>query len=197
MGSHPWPGYLRRVAPLMGALAGMIPWGKIAALVGAMLVGGFLMHKLDKGVIEHKNVEIAQLKLDHQKAVNDALVWATEKQKDYDHAAIQAAQTDATRQQQLASDASDRARALASVPPRVLVRGCITYEFVRQLDAAIKSSGAASTLPLPAGKSADACAPVDAVAVVRWLLGIVEIAQANGQQLNDLIAFFRSAQALR
>jgi hypothetical protein len=79
----------------------------------------------------------------------------------------------------------------------VLVRGCITYEFVRQLDSAIKSSGAASTLPLPAGKSADACAPVDAVAVVRWLLGIVEIAQANGQQLNDLIAFFRSAQALR
>jgi hypothetical protein len=92
MGSHPWPGYLRRVAPLMGALAGMIPWGKIAALVGAMLVGGFLMHKLDKGVIEHKNVEIAQLKLDHQKAVNDALVWATEKQKVYDNAAVQSAQ---------------------------------------------------------------------------------------------------------
>lgn len=174
-----------------------LDYAKIAVLVGAMLLGGFLMHKFDDGVIQHKNTEIAQLKLDHQKAVNDALVWATEKQKVYDNAAIQSARQDAARQRELAADANERVRALLSIPPRVLVRGCITYEFVRQLDSAIKSSGAASTLSLPTGKSADACAPVDAVAVVRWLLGIVEIAQANGQQLNDLIAFFRSAQALR
>jgi hypothetical protein len=181
----------------MGALAGMIPWGKIIAAVLLMIAGGVVAHKFDLGEINHQKRLVVEGKLAHEKAVADALVWATEKQKVYDNAAIQSARQDAERQQQLAAAAHRAVTDLQSIPPRVLVRGCITYEFVRQLDSAIKSSGAASTLPLPAGKSADACAPVDAVAVVRWLLGIVEIAQANGQQLNDLIAFFRSAQALR
>jgi hypothetical protein len=180
----------------MGALAGL-PWGKIIMVVLLMAAGAYVAHHWDKGVIEHQKGLLVAEKLAHQKAVSDALVWATEKQKVYDNEAIKSARLDADQQRALASDASERARALAAIPPRVLVRGCITYEFVRHLDAAIVAHGPASALPLPAGKPSDTCAPVDAVTVVRWLLGIVETAQANGQQLNDLIAFFRSTQAAR
>ena len=174
-----------------------LPWGKILMAVLLMAAGAYVAHHWDKGVIEHVKGELIAEKLAHQKAVNEALVWATEKQKVYDNAAIQSARQDAERQQQLTLDASERVRALQAVPPRVLVRGCVTYEFVRHLDAAIVAHGPASALPLPTGKPSDACAPVDAVTVVRWLLGIVETAQANGQQLNDLIGYFKTTQAAR
>jgi hypothetical protein len=174
-----------------------LDYAKIAVLVITAAAGAFVAHKLDLGKINHLKTEIVQLKLDHEVAVRKALEWATAKQKDYDREAIAAAQNDARRQSDLAADANERVRALASIPPRVLVRGCLTYEFVRQLDAAIVASGAASALPLPAGKSADACAPVDAPHVVQWLLGIVDTAKRNGAQLDGLIAFFRAAQAQR
>jgi hypothetical protein len=174
-----------------------LDYAKIAVLVITAAAGAFVAHKLDLGKINHLKTEIVQLKLDHEVAVRKALEWATAKQKDYDREAIAAAQTDARRQQELAADLSDRLRAIQGIAPRVLVRGCITYEFVRQLDAAIVASGAASALPLPAGKSADACAPVDAPHVVQWLLGVIETAKQNGTQLDSLIAYIRRAQALR
>jgi replication fork clamp-binding protein CrfC len=102
------------------------------------------MHKFDKGVIEHKNVEIVQLKLDHQKAVNDALVWATEKQKVYDNAAIQSARQDAARQQQLAAAAH---RAVTDLQSFLLA--CLFAA------ALLTSSCASSTAPLsPVGRQA-------------------------------------------
>lgn len=171
-------------------------WLKIAAIVGFMFLGGLIAHQFDKGEINHQRGLVTAEKLAREKDVKEALIWSTQKQKVYDDEAIHAARQDADAQRQLAADANERVRALASIPPRVLVRGCLSYEFVRQLDAAI-THRAASALPLPAGKPNDACAPVDAVTVVRWLLGVVETAQANGQQLDDLRAFFRAAQAAR
>lgn len=181
-----------------------LDYAKIAVLVGAMVAGGLLVHQLDKGTIEHQKglVEhqkglVTEEKLKHETAVREALVWATQKQRSYDDVAITVARTDAARQQDLASDASERVRALQSIQPRTLVRGCITYEFVRHLDAAIIATGAASALPIPAGKHNDTCAPVDAVAVERWILGIIASHQMNAQQLTDLQGFIRQTQALR
>lgn len=171
-----------------------LDYAKIAVLVGCMLAGGFVMHKFDLGKIEHQKGLVTAEKLKNEKAVRDALEWGMNKQREYDDAAIQSAR-------QYAEAESNRAasyeRRLADIPaPTVLVRGCLTYEFVRQLDAAI-SYREASSLPLPTGKRNDACAPVDALAVARWLLGLIDTAQHNASQLTSLQAFIRSAQALR
>lgn len=185
----------------MPAFLGMIPWGKLimAALFAAM--GAYIAHKVDTlyytAKVAHVETQLADEKAARADDVRKALVWATEKQREYDDLAIHAAQTDTELQTKIARDAEERARQLAAMGPRVLVRGCLTYEFVRQLDAAVIANGPASALRLPSGKSSDTCAPVTAVDVVRWLLGIIETARANGQQLDDLIAFVRAAQAAR
>lgn len=173
-----------------------IPWLKIAGLVALMLIGGLIMHKFDLGKIEHLRGEVTAEKLKLETAKKEALVWATEKQRTYDEIAIQTARKDATALRQVADAATKRAHDLASIPPRVLVRGCITYEFVRHLDAAI-TGRAPSALPQPAGKPNDACAPTDAVTVVRWLLGVIEVAEVRGERLGALQAFVRAAQAAR
>ena len=70
---------------------------------------------------------------------------------------------------------------------------CITYGLVRVLDAGIYGIDP-DTLPLPAGKSDDACAPVAASTLAERVISNYAIARGNAEQLNALEAWV-SAQA--
>jgi hypothetical protein len=155
------------------------------AVVGAVIV----THKVDKGTIEH-------LKAQHLTEQKQALEWGMNKQKEYDNAAIASAEKYAQAEAERADAASERVRSLGSVPPRVLVRGCITTEFVRVLDDAI-TYGKVRAVPKSPGVADATCAPVDATSVARWLLGIIDAAEHNAGQLTALQQFIRDAQRLR
>lgn len=170
-------------------------WARIAAALFFAAFGAYVAHRWDGAIIEHQKGLVTAEKLGREKDVKDALIWAADQQRKFDNAALQSAQRERDAQAQIAKSAGDRLAELRG-HERDLVRGCLTYEFVRHLDAAI-SDRPASALPIPGGKSADACAPVDAAAVERWLLGIIANCQANAAQLDNLIAFFRDAQAKR
>lgn len=64
---------------------------------------------------------------------------------------------------------------------------CIPWSVVRLHDAAVLGVDP-SALSLPAGQSDDGCSDVTAGAFVDTVIGNYRAAQANAQQLNDLIA---------
>ena len=64
---------------------------------------------------------------------------------------------------------------------------CIPWSVVRLHDAAVLGVDP-STLPLPAGQSDDDCSDVESGAFVDTVITNYRAAQANAQQLNDLIA---------
>lgn len=68
---------------------------------------------------------------------------------------------------------------------------CITYGFVRVLDAAATGRVAAD-LHLPARGSDGDCAPVTALALARNIVGNYATSRANTAQLNALIGFYRA-----
>lgn len=70
--------------------------------------------------------------------------------------------------------------------------GCITYGFVRVLDAQVLGVAAAD-LPLAAGITDDTCAPVDPVALASSIVANYGAAKANAEQLNSLAAIGQSA----
>lgn len=162
---------------------------RLAVLAVAIVGTAIVTHKVDQGTIEH-------LKAEHILAQKQALEWGMSKQKEYDDAALKSAEHYADAERDRANGYEHRLAELSRIPASVLVRGCLTYEFVRTLDAAI-SNRAVQSLPLPAGKSNDACAPVDAAVVARWLVGLIDTGQHNASQLTQLQAFIRQAQRLR
>lgn len=69
---------------------------------------------------------------------------------------------------------------------------CITYGLVRVYNAAV---GQPDAIPLPAGKSNDACSPVKASALAAGIADNFGTAKDNADQLNKLEAYINSEKA--
>lgn len=65
--------------------------------------------------------------------------------------------------------------------------GCITYGFVRVLDAEVFGIGPAD-MSIPAGITDNTCSPIEAVALANSIIANYGAARANAEQLNSLSA---------
>lgn len=163
------------------------------ALIAALLLGGgaaggaWLEHKFDAG---RYNALQASVEAAHAKALEAAM----ERQKALDAAAIAAADQETQAQAALAIQAK---RQLAEVKKHAQVvhiaSKCVPYGFVRVLDAAAFGISA-ERLPLPAGKSDAACAPIGWNALASAIIRNLGIARANSEQLNALEHFNRTVR---
>jgi hypothetical protein len=79
--------------------------------------------------------------------------------------------------------------------PRYVTKdqACITYGFIRVLDAAAHGVDPA-TLNLPAGKSDGTCAPLEPAVVASKLVANITAAKLNAEQLDALSAVVRGPE---
>ena len=168
---------------------------KLALLLVWTLVvaggAGWAVHRIDLSAK-------LKLELSYAQAQAKAVAAAQAEQHRLDSIATEAAQREAANQSSLASAAQARLEEVQShVAPlshaRAMQPGCVTFGFIRVLDAAIHGVTAAS-LRLPAGGADDACAPVDAATVARSIVRNFAAAAANAEQLDALIAVNRKFQ---
>ncbi len=155
------------------------------AMGGAAITAGVLTHKVDSAAY-------AKLELSYAQAQAAAEAAATAEQKRLDDIATSAAKREAATQ---AARASLAQRQLKDLQSNVKVRlgDCFRYDFIRLLDARIHGV-LTERLPLPTGKSADACAPFDAPTLAGAIGGIVDQYRTVAEQHNALIDFYRSAK---
>lgn len=129
----------------------------------------------------------AKLEKSYAEAQIRALEAARREQERLDNVATAAARREAAHQSRLADQAR---RALLEVKRHVknVPVGCVTYGFIRVLDAAVFGVSADS-LPLPTGKSDGSCAPVAPVDLARSIADNYATARANAEQLGALAAW--------
>ena len=151
------------------------------ALGFAFTGGAILMHKID-------NARYEALQLQYARAQQQAIAAAQAEQKRLDDIALAAAQSEAATQAAMTARAK---RQLLEIRRHVTDRPCVSFGLVRVLDAAVHGV-LADTLALPAGKSDDTCAPVDAATLARSISDNYAAARANAEQLNALIAVLRA-----
>lgn len=153
------------------------------ALLAAVLGSAVVTHKVDNSRYEALQIKIEKA---HEKALDDAIAL----QQKEDQINVEQAQAYAAEQQRLATSAAQQ---LKEVEAHVKANGshCVTWGLVRVLDSAA-TRRAVAEMPAPAGKSDDACAPTDAIALARNVVGNYYTAHANADQLNALIADVRA-----
>ena len=154
-------------------------------MLGAAPVSGWAVHKIDLASYE-------KLELKYAAASAEAVAVAKAEQARLDEIARQAAQQEAINQRALAESAQARLEEVQKHVARLSSDragkpGCITFGFIRVLDAAVHSV-TASSLRLPTGGVDGACAGVDAATVARSIVRNYAAATANAEQLNALIA---------
>lgn len=127
-------------------------------------------------------------------AQTKALQAALDEQKRLDVLSVVAAEREAVAQAALAADTQRR---LAEVKRHVritkLSRTCVPYGLIRVFDAA-SSGRLTDSLPLPAGKSDAACAPVGWDTLAGAVISNYGTARGNAEQLDALIRFFRDTK---
>lgn len=158
------------------------------AVIGAII----LAYTIAVAHVTHQ-VDMASyqaLELKYAQAQAAAVAEAQAEQKRVDAISTAAAQKEAATQAALTARVK---RQLSEVQQHVKSlgsHGCVTYGLVRVLDAAVHGVPA-SSLSLPAGKSDDTCTTLDAAALARSIVDNYGTANANAQQLDDLIAVTR------
>lgn len=157
---------------------GLLTAWTLAVMLGAAVI----THKVD-------NARYEALELKYKTAEAEGLKAAAAEQAKIDEIARQAAQADAEGQRQLADSLRVQ---LAEVPVHVSVKRipCVSYGFIRVLDAAVLRT-TASGLRLPAGGADDACAPVTADTVAKSVVENFGACNANADQLDRLIGVNR------
>lgn len=159
------------------------------AVAGASYTTYKLTHDVDQGKYE-------TLVANDAKAQTTAIAAAAAKQKALDDAGLKAAVSEAQAQEKIVTQyvtltkevptyvtqAQDAAAAAPGAAP-----GCVSYGLVRLLDAAVLGVEPA-TLALPAGKSDDACSPVEPSALAANVTGNYGLGAQNAKQLDDLVA---------
>jgi hypothetical protein len=171
----------------------MFPWllgggAAIALLTG--LATWDVTHKVD-----HLAYVQLEAKMAASVAVSNQRVQATEAR--VNAVASAAGQAEAVAQTTIASlSAQLQQKVHTYVTPKqdaavAASHGCITYGLLRYLDGAATGVDP-STLPLPSGKSDDACAPVEASTVAAGIADNYSTARANARQLDDLEAATRA-----
>lgn len=158
--------------------AGAIKIGlAVLGIVGIAAGSAWATHRID---------QVALLKLEAKwKDAEIAAVEAARKiQKAQDEVSLKAAVAEAKAQQQIVTKTETVVREVPKYVP-VASKCAVTVGFLRVLDAAILGRSPAD-LPLPAGKSNDSCADLDAPTVAARLVANLGTCQANAQQLNGL-----------
>ena len=148
-----------------------------------LFVGGMVTdHKIGADALD-------KLKAQYAQQLATATAQAAAEQKRNDDAALAVAQSQALAQDKIATSIKG---VLASVPVHVTVKvmPCISYGFIRVLDAAILGVSPES-LSLPPGKSDDTCSALTAPIVAAAIIANYGTARANAEQLNALIALLR------
>lgn len=181
-----------------GALGGF--WGYAAAAGFAAVVAGtgagWTVHAVDLGTINGMKAAQAQ-------AVADASSAAFKEQRSIDARNWSAAAAEVTAQGSIAQNTRTITKEVTQYvhdyvpvpgPTQTVTVGCITYGFVRVLDAAVFGVDPAS-LPLASGQSDDACTSIDAAALARAIVGNYGIARSNAEQLDALIAAVKANDA--
>lgn len=150
---------------------------KVAIGLMVAALAAFVMHRIDSGTISDLKLSIAQGNLERTEAANAAL--------QHDAKIISmAAVGEATAQQQIVTQTLTTANEVTHYVKDTST--CITWGLVRVLDAAATGVGPAD-LPLPAGQSDDACAPIGAAALAGSVVRNYGAARQNAEQLNRLI----------
>lgn len=135
---------------------------------------------------------IAELKLADQTAQAQALHTALALREKQDAVTLAAALREAAAQQKIVAQTVTLTREIPIyVSPRIDSGRCITYGLVRVLDGAVLGTDPAA-LSLPAGKSDDSCAPVDAAALAANIAANYGAARANAEQLDGLQSWVRN-----
>lgn len=168
---------------LISAVTSISPlkrWLAIGAILLAAAGAGFaawwVTHKIDLGTINGLKAQYATAEAS---AVKQALALKTKE----DDIALAASVADAASQQRIVVHTitltKEVVRHVSDHSP------CITFGFIRVLDAAVLGVSA-DALNLPAGQSDSTCAPADAAAVARSIAANYGTARQNAQQLDDL-----------
>lgn len=154
----------------------------LAAFFIATVGSSYVTHRVDVAKLQALELQYAQAET---KAVEQAkAVQAAE-----DKVSLDAAVAEAAAQQKIVT--------VTQTITKEVVRhvkdhsDCITYGLVRVLDAGVYGADPDS-LPLPAGKSDDACAPVTASSLATAILNNYGLARANAEQLNALEAWVKA-----
>lgn len=154
----------------------------LAVVAFAAFAGGvWIEHNLAAG-------RYAKLELSYAQAQEKAVAEARAEQTRLDGIATQAARREAAAQ----SKAADVARRRLKEVSRYVKdnRGCVTWGFVRVLDAAVHGL-TPDALALGAGKSDDACSPFTATQLAQSVSDNYAAANANATQLDALSALLR------
>lgn len=152
----------------------------IAAAI--FIAGATVAHKIDKA-------QLLTLQLSYAKAQQTAVEKAMAEQSVEDKIALDAAVTEAQAQQKIVTQTVTLTKTVDHYVKDDST--CITWGLVRLLNAA-SQGGDPNTVPIPTGKSDDACAPVSARALAANVVGNYAAARANAEQLNALEATIRS-----
>ena len=136
----------------------------LGLFLAGLVAGGIGMRQIDNARYEALELQVSQA---HEKALEQAVAT----QRAIDDRKLEQAQTETLNQATIAGQVRAQLREVQKhVQKRLGPRGCITYGFVRVLDAAALGVSPDS-LPLPAGKSDDSCAPADPDALGRAISG--------------------------
>lgn len=109
-----------------------------------------------------------------------------------DAVSLKSAVDEAKAQQQIQTKTETVIKEVTKYVP-VASKCAVTLGFLRVLDASIQGVDPAS-LPLPAGKSNDSCAELDAPTVATRIIANFSTCQANAQQLTSLQDWVRKIQ---
>ena len=168
-------------------------WGYVAAAVLAAILSGagigWTVHRVDESTI-------AAMKLTEAEAQLSAANTAAAIQKKEDAVSLAEAVSEARAQQQIVTQTVTLTKEVpVYVSAKTDARTCITYGLVRVLDAAATGRDPAE-LPLDAGQSDDACAPVTASSLARNVAENYGAARANAEQLDALEAWVAEQAAV-
>lgn len=156
----------------------------VVMLVGAV-IAGYLVHHYDSAA--YTKLQLAQVEA-NLKAVQEA----KDLQAKQDKAAIDAAVAEAKAQQDIAANQNQIRQELPNYVSSHTT--CVTYGIVRLLNAALGRYDL--SLPTPAGKPNDACAPITADQFTGDVIDNYILAVENAEQLNALEAEIRTATSL-
>jgi hypothetical protein len=164
----------------------LIAW--LLIYLAGVASGSFVVHKMDMASYN-------KLKADYAQAEVAAAKIEWDKQREADQAASAAVAARAASQERLAGALQQR---LAEVQrhEKTLMRGCVTYDFVRQLRLYIRNLPGES-LAFPSGKSGGDCAPISGLQLGRAIITNLAIGRDNADRYNQLSAWARSIEAMR
>lgn len=151
----------------------------LGLIVSSAIGAGALVHKFD-------GAKLAKVELGYKNAEVDALKKAVVIRQKQNDISLAAAVSVAASQQKIVTETQIVTKEIVRHVPVSIP--CITYGFIRVHDAAVFGVSP-DTLPLPAGKSDDTCAPIGADAVAKTITENYGRARLTAEQLNDLEDF--------